>query len=85
MTWQFVVAGIAVGRRRLQVGGRVAPLQARHHAGEALRLDVPRQRVDPNGNSWLGVSGAYVVFTAATLAAVRLRDNVRIASVARVD
>jgi len=41
--------------------------------------------VDPNGNSWIAVAGAYVVFTAATLGAVRLRDNLRIASVARID
>ncbi len=41
--------------------------------------------VDPNGNSWLAVAGAYVVFTTVTLAAVRLRDNVRVASVARID
>jgi uncharacterized protein len=41
--------------------------------------------VDPNGNSWLAVAGAYVVLTTATLAAVRLRDNVRLASVARID
>jgi hypothetical protein len=41
--------------------------------------------VEPNGYGWLGWTGVFVVVTALTLWAVRVRDGARIASVARVD
>jgi uncharacterized membrane protein YfcA len=41
--------------------------------------------VAPKGNGWLAAAGAYVVLTAVTVWLVRLRDGVRVASVARVD
>jgi len=41
--------------------------------------------VAPNGSGWLAAAGAYVVFTAATLRVARVRDGIRMASVARLD
>lgn len=41
--------------------------------------------VHPNGNGWLVAAGSYAVLTAATLLGVRVRDGVRVASVARID
>jgi uncharacterized protein len=41
--------------------------------------------VAPNGNGWIVASAAYAVFTGATLWAVRMRNEARLASVARVD
>ena len=41
--------------------------------------------VEPNGYGWLGWTGGFVVVTMFTLWGVRVRDGVRVASVARVD
>jgi uncharacterized protein len=41
--------------------------------------------VTPNGYGWLGWTGGFVVVTALTAWGVRVRDGVRVASVARVD
>jgi uncharacterized protein len=41
--------------------------------------------VEPNGYGWLGWTAGFVVVTLLTTRAVRLRDGVRVAPVARVD
>jgi len=41
--------------------------------------------VEPNGYGWLGWTAGFVVLTLLTTRAVRLRDGVRVAPVARVD
>jgi hypothetical protein len=41
--------------------------------------------VEPNGYGWLGWTAGFIVVTALTLWAVRVRDSARLATVARVD
>ena len=41
--------------------------------------------VDPNGDSWIAVSAAYVVATAAIVLAIRMREGARVAAAAPLD
>ncbi|HEY2074060.1 MAG TPA: sulfite exporter TauE/SafE family protein, partial [Gaiellaceae bacterium] len=83
------VAWLLVG----SIPGVLAGSQFSIHVGDrTLRLLLSivlfasgSKLVAPNGNGWLAAAGAYVVFTAATLWIVRLRDGARIASLARID